>query len=228
MKRTSTYIATIPMKNVEQVIEVKKTLEQIFGWVVLRGRHSNRKKVLGDSWRTHSQNDIPWRKAERIDVYLHPKNPNYQSAGQGKGIQRKNLTTFNVGAMYLGQQGLGFYDQHLKQLEEKALRSVKAQRKLMREKYLNKNQKLVKGDWGYITQELLEFVESKGKVTFSEMKEYYDVVLRGKPKMVNGGSFIHHLQALRRSSNADNRRCNRFLIKDVSDGKWQVAKRIKL
>ena len=91
MKRTSTYIATIPMKNVEQVIEVKKTLEQIFGWVVLRGRHSDRKKVLGDRYYRGSQNDIPWRKAQRIDIYLHPKNPNYQSAGQGKGIQRKNL-----------------------------------------------------------------------------------------------------------------------------------------
>ena len=99
MKRTSTYIATIPMKNVEQVIEVKKTLEQIFGWVVLRGRHSDRKKVLGDNWRNHSQNDIPWRKAERIDIYLHPQNPNYKSAGQGKGIQRKNLSIFNVGAV---------------------------------------------------------------------------------------------------------------------------------
>ena len=36
--RTSNYIATIPMKNEEQVLEVKKVLEQIFGWVTLRGR----------------------------------------------------------------------------------------------------------------------------------------------------------------------------------------------
>ncbi len=149
MKRTSTYIATIPMKNVEQVIEVKKTLEQIFGWVVLRGRHSDRKKVLGDNWRCSKQNDIPWRKAQRIDIYLHPQNPNYKSAGQGKGIQRKNLNTFSVGAAALGLQGLGFYDQHLKQLEEKALRSAKAHRKLMKEKYQNKSYKLQPGDWGF-------------------------------------------------------------------------------
>lgn len=228
MKRTSTYIATIPMKNVEQVIEVKKTLEQIFGWVVLRGRHSNRKKLLGDNWRTHSQNDIPWRKAERIDVYLHPKNPNYQSAGQGKGIKRKNIESFNVGAKALGQAGCGFYDQYIFKMMDKAKHNPKWERILMKEKYQNKSYKLQSGDWGYITQSILDFVESKGKVTFSEMKEYYDVVLRGKPKMVNGGSFIHHLQALRRKSNADNRRCSRFLIKDVTDGKWQVAKRIKL
>jgi hypothetical protein len=213
MKRTSTYIATIPMKNVEQVIEVKKTLEQIFGWVVLRGRHSDRKKVLGDNWRCSKQNDIPWRKAQRIDIYLHPQNPNYKSAGQGKGIQRKNLNTFSVGAAALGLQGLGFYDQHLKQLEEKALRSAKAHRKLMKEKYQNKSYKLQPGDWGFIAQSILDFTEKHGRVTFSELKEYYDVILRGKPKMENGGSFIHHLQSLVSPANAKGRRCKRYLYK---------------
>jgi hypothetical protein len=213
MKRTSTYIATIPMKNVEQVIEVKKTLEQIFGWVVLRGRHSDRKKVLGDKWHRSTQNDIPWRKAQRIDIYLHPQNPNYKSAGQGKGIQRKNLNTFSVGAAALGLQGLGFYDQHLKQLEEKALRSAKAHRKLMKEKYQNKSYKLQPGDWGFIAQSILDFTEKHGRVTFSELKEYYDVILRGKPKMENGGSFIHHLQSLVSPANAKGRRCKRYLYK---------------
>lgn len=227
MKRTSTFIATIPMKNVEQVIEVKKTLEQIFGWVVLRGRHSDRKKVLGDKWYRSTQNDIPWRKAQRIDIYLHPKNPNYQSVGKGKGIQRKNLNTFSVGAAALGLQGLGFYDLHLKQLEEKALRSAKLTRKLMREKYLNKTQKLVEGDWGYITQALLDFVDSKGSVTFTELKTYYDVVLRGKPKMEIGGSFIHHLQAITNVHNARNRRCGRMLTK-IPDLKKYVTARPNL
>ena len=89
--RTNTFIARIPMKNVEQVIEVKKTLEQIFGWVVLRGRHSDRKSVLGNKWGKWRQNDIPWRKAEYIDIYLHPKNPNYDSVFKGKGIKRQNI-----------------------------------------------------------------------------------------------------------------------------------------
>jgi len=227
MKRTSTYIATIPMKNVEQVIEVKKTLEQIFGWVVLRGRHSDRKKVLGDNWRCSKQNDIPWRKAQRIDIYLHPQNPNYKSAGQGKGIQRKNLNTFSVGAAALGLQGLGFYDLHLKQLEEKALRSAKAHRKLMKEKYQNKSYKLQPGDWGYITQELLDFVDKNGSVTFSQLKEFYDVCLRGKPKMEIGGSFIHHLQALRNKDNARNRRCGRMLMKDMMNTKKYLTVKVK-
>lgn len=227
MKRTSTYIATIPMKNVEQVIEVKKTLEQIFGWVVLRGRHSDRKKVLGDRWYRGTQNDVPWRKAERIDIYLHPKNPNYQSAGQGKGIQRKNLTTFNVGAIALGQAGCGFYDQYIFKLADKAKQSAKLKRKLMREKYLNKNQKLVKGDWGYITQELLDFVDKNGAVTFSQLKAFYDVCLRGKPKMENGGSFIHHLQAITNVHNARNRRCGRMLTK-IPDLKKYVTARPNL
>ena len=223
MKRTSTYIATIPMKNVEQVIEVKKTLEQIFGWVVLRGRHSDRKKVLGDNWRCSKQNDIPWRKAQRIDIYLHPQNPNYKSAGQGKGIQRKNLNTFSVGAAALGLQGLGFYDQHLKQLEEKALRSAKAHRKLMKEKYQNKSYKLQPGDWGFIAQSILDFTEKHGRITFSELKEYYDVILRGKPKMENGGSFIHHLQSLVSPYNALGRRCKRYLHKELATGKYRIA-----
>ena len=224
MKRTSTYIATIPMKNVEQVIEVKKTLEQIFGWVVLRGRHSDRQKVLGDRYRRGTQNDIPWRKAERVDIYLHPENPNYKSASKGKGIHRQNLQTFNVGAMLLGKQGLGFYDAYINKLTAKALHNEKKQRKLRLEKYMNKARKLQPGDWGYITQSLLDYTERHGKLTFSELKEYYDVILRGKPKMENGGSFIHHLQALRKVTNAKNRRCKRLLVKDMNDKKYFVSK----
>lgn len=224
MKRTSTYIATIPMKNIEQVIEVKKTLEQIFGWVVLRGRHSDRQKVLGNRYRRGTQNDIPWRKAERIDIYLHPENPNYKSAGKGKGIHRQNLQTFNVGALYLGKQGLGFYDEHISKLAVKAKNNEKKQRKLRLEKYRNKARKLEKGDWGYITQSLLDFVEQKGTATFTEMKTYYDVVLRGKPKIEIGGSFIHHLQAIVKVKNAFNRRCKRLLVKDDNNKRYYVTK----
>jgi len=224
MKRTSTYIATIPMKNVEQVIEVKKTLEQIFGWVVLRGRHSNRQNVLGNGYRRGSQNDIPWRKAERIDIYLHPKNPNYKSVSNGKGIHRQNLQTFNVGALYLGSKGMGFYDGYMQLLSERGKQNPKFIRKMMLEKYHNKSVKLQPGDWGYITQSLLDFVEQNGKATFTEMKSYYDVVLRGKPKMEIGGSFIHHLQAIVKVKNAFNRRCKRYLVKDMKDKKYFVRK----
>ena len=73
--RTPNYIATIPMKNEEQVLEVKKVLEQIFGWVTLRGRHSDRKSVV-KGWGKSRQNDVPWRQSQYIDIYLHAANPN--------------------------------------------------------------------------------------------------------------------------------------------------------
>lgn len=221
-KRTTTYIATIPMKSIEQVIEVKKTLEQIFGWVVLRGRNSDRKKVLGDRWYSRTQNDIPWRKAERIDIYLHPKNPNYQSVSRGKGIQRQNLRSFNVSAMMLGMQGRGFYDAWVDSLNEKAKSNPKIKRKIMLDKYHNKSYRLQKGDWGYVTQSILDFVEQNGKVTFTEMKRFYDVDIHGYSSEYSGGSFIHHLHALRSVVNARNRRCGRILVKDMNDGKYIV------
>jgi hypothetical protein len=223
MKRTTTYIATIPMKSIEQVIEVKKTLEQIFGWLVLRGRHTNRKKVLGKEWRPNKQNDIPWRKAERVDIYLHPKNPNYQSVHNRKGIKRLNTDGFNVGVLSLGMQGKGFYDAHLQNLYQKGQQNPKFIRKMRLEKYNNKPYKLQKGDWGYITQSILDFVEQKGEATFTEMKTYYDVVLRGYPKMIEGGSFIHHLQQLRNTKNVSGRRCNRILYKSMINGKYKVT-----
>ena len=89
--RTKTYLTTILNVNENETLRMKSALVDMFGWVVLRGRHSNRKKVLGNSWYVGKQNDIPWRKAEYIDVYLHPKNPNYYSVNNGTGIKRMNL-----------------------------------------------------------------------------------------------------------------------------------------
>ena len=39
-----------------------------------------------------------------------------------------------------------------------------------------------------------------GEATFTEMKTYYDVDIRGNATMIDGGSFIHHLQSLRKPS----------------------------
>jgi hypothetical protein len=36
--------------------------------------------------------------------------------------------------------------------------------------------------------------------TYSEMKTYYDVDIRGNKTMIDGGSFIHHHQSLRKPS----------------------------
>ncbi len=116
--RTKNYIATIPMKSEEQVIEIKKVLEQIFGWVVLKGRHNNRKSVV-TNWRKFAQNDVPWRKAEYIDIYLHPKNPNYDSK---TGIKRQNMQYNNsnvVNARILGNMKRSFADGYYAALESK-------------------------------------------------------------------------------------------------------------
>lgn len=220
--RTSNYIVTIPMKNIEQVIEVKETLEQIFGWLVLRGRHANRQKVLGSNWKRGRQNDIPWRKAQTIDVYLHPKNPNYESVSKGKGIKRMNLDTSNILTKIYGGLKMGFYDGYMESLKEKGKTNPKFKRMYQKEKYSNTNLKLEEGDWGYITQELLDLVQRHDGVTFSFMKQYYDVVLRGYPKMINGGSFTHHLQALTNPKNVKGRRCNRLLYKAI-DGLYRVT-----
>lgn len=239
--RTSNYIATIPMKNEEQVLEVKKVLEQIFGWVTLRGRHSDRKSVV-KGWSKSRQNDVPWRVAQYIDIYLHHANPNRMRIYQKKGMERKNLSLNASSVMIartLGSMGCSLADgvKHTEQSKGTpimaAIQSMKYnyqmndpkfQRKEMKRKYQNKSYHLQPGDWGYITQELLDYVERNMKVSFSELKRYYDVVLRGKPKMETGGSFTHHLQALTRLVNAQNRRCGRYLVKTTTDGKYIVTK----
>lgn len=239
--RTSNYIATIPMKNEEQVLEVKKVLEQIFGWVTLRGRHSDRKSVV-KGWSKSRQNDVPWRQSQYIDIYLHSANPNRMRIYQKKGMERKNLSLNASSVMIartLGSMGCSLADgvRHTEQSKGTpimaAIQSMKYnyqmndpkfKRKEMKRKYQNKSYQLQPGDWGYITQELLDYVERNMKVSFTELKTYYDVVLRGKPKMETGGSFTHHLQALTRLINAQNRRCGRYLVKHSTDGKYLIAK----
>jgi hypothetical protein len=239
--RTSNYIATIPMKNEEQVLEVKKVLEQIFGWVTLRGRHSDRKSVV-KGWTKWKQNDVPWRAAQYIDIYLHAANPNRERIWKKQGMQRNNLKLNDnnvIIARTLGSMGHGLADgvKHTKQSKGiPALQAIRAlqhqtkmqdpkfQRKEMKRKYMNKSYKLQPGDWGFIAQSLLDFTEKYGKVTFTELKEYYDVVLRGNNNIQNGGSFIHHLHSLLKLLNAQNRRCGRLLVKDKTDKKYFVTK----
>jgi hypothetical protein len=239
--RTPNYIATIPMKNEEQVLEVKKVLEQIFGWVTLRGRHTDRKSVV-TNWRKTAQNDVSWKVAQYIDIYLHSANPNRQRIWKKQGMQRNNLEFNNTNvtvARILGNMGYGLADgvKHQQQSKQSdpfkavinlhhqtIMNDPKYKRKEMKRKYQNKSYKLQPGDWGYITQSLLDFTEKYGKVTFTELKEYYDVILRGNSNMIKGGSFTHHLQALTRLINAQNRRCRRYLVKDSNDGKYLIGK----
>jgi hypothetical protein len=236
--RTSNYIATIPMKNEEQVLEVKKVLEQIFGWVTLRGRHSDRKSVV-KSWGRSRQNDVPWRVAQYIDIYLHHANPNRIRIWKKQGMERKNLQLNDTNVMIartLGSMGYSLADgvKHTKQSRPSSplmairelqyqtqMKDPKFQRKEMKRKYMNKSYKLQKGDWGYIAQELLDYTYLCNRVSFTQLKTHYDIVIRGNSSSQNGGSFIHHLHSLISATNALSRRCGRFLCKDT-DGKYKV------
>jgi hypothetical protein len=61
---------TVQYESELQIIAIKKMLEAIYESPIRpRGRHSDRKKVLGGRWRKWAQNDIPWRKAERVTFY---------------------------------------------------------------------------------------------------------------------------------------------------------------
>jgi len=237
--RTSNYIATIPMKNEEQVLEVKKVLEQIFGWVTLRGRHSDRKSVV-KSWGRSRQNDVPWKVAQYIDIYLHHANPNRMRIWKKQGMERKNLSLSDKNVMIarmLGSMGHSLADgvkhteqskgipalQAIKYLQyQTQMQDPKFQRKEMKRKYMNKSYKLQKGDWGYIAQELLDYTYLCNKVSFSQLKSHYDIVMRGNATIQKGGSFIHHLHSLIDMRNAIGRRCGRYLYKDT-DGKYKVS-----
>ena len=238
--RTSNYIATIPMKNEEQVLEVKKVLEQIFGWVTLRGRHSDRKSVV-KRWGKSRQNDVPWRVAQYIDIYLHSANPNRIRIWKKQGMERKNLSLSDnnvIIARTLGSMGYSLADgvKHTEQSKPSSplmairelqyqtqMQDPKFQRKEMKRKYNNKSYQLKKGDWGYITQSLLDYTYLCNVVTFTQLKRHYDITLRGNSSSQNGGSFIHHLQALVKRDNAKNRRCGRYLHKELVTGVYRIA-----
>ena len=206
MSRTKNYIATIPMKNEDQVIEIKKVLEQIFGWVVLKGRHNNRKSVV-TNWSVGKQNDVPWRKATYIDIYLHPKNPNYNSL---KGIHRQNMKLNDsnvVIARMLGNMNLGLADGHYNTIQGKGSNVYQT---IMNLYYQNKQKAVVtpkpkvhhnsKQPYGQIAKQIWQFMNNRMDATYTEMKTYYDVDIRGNQSIIEGGSFIHHLQSLRKPS----------------------------
>jgi hypothetical protein len=110
----------------------------------------------------------------------------------------------------------------IKELQyQNQMKDPKFRRKEMKRKYMNNSYKLQKGDWGYIAQELLDYTYLCNKVTFTQLKKHYDIVIRGNSISQNGGSFIHHLHSLISATNALSRRCGRFLCKDT-DGKYKV------
>jgi hypothetical protein len=63
-------VLSVNFESEAQIKAITKMLSSIFGCQVRpRGRHSDRKKVLGGRWRKWSQNDIPWRLAETVSFY---------------------------------------------------------------------------------------------------------------------------------------------------------------
>ena len=92
---------------------------------------------------------------------------------------------------------------------------------------LSRGERLVRGEWGWVAQELLDFVECNAGgvlgngVRFTDMQNYYQMKIRGFSDKERGGSFIHHLHNLKRQD--PNRRCGRYLQKG-SDGLWRVNK----
>lgn len=63
-------VLTIKYESELQVLAYVKLLSSVYGCRIRpRGRHSDRKKVLGTNWVAGTQNDIPWRKAERVTFY---------------------------------------------------------------------------------------------------------------------------------------------------------------
>jgi hypothetical protein len=63
-------ILKVKFESELQIIAIKTMLESIYGCRIRpRGRHSDRKRVLGSRWGVGVQNDIPWRMAERVAFY---------------------------------------------------------------------------------------------------------------------------------------------------------------
>jgi hypothetical protein len=192
------------------------------------------------SWGKSRQNDVPWRVAQYIDIYLHAANPNRIRIWKKQGMERKNLSLSDKNVMIarmLGSMGHSLADgvkhteqskgipalQAIKYLQyQTQMQDPKFQRKEMKRKYMNKSYKLQKGDWGYIAQELLDYTYLCNRVSFSQLKSHYDIVMRGNATIQKGGSFIHHLHSLIDARNAIGRRCGRYLYKDT-DGKYKVS-----
>jgi hypothetical protein len=65
-----TSIRRTPEMTEKDILDFKKIIQTLYGGLIkLRGRHSNRKLVLGNKWSKGRQNDIPWRLAEQIAFY---------------------------------------------------------------------------------------------------------------------------------------------------------------
>jgi hypothetical protein len=72
--RSTSYLFTVPndSEGIEKIQKVKDSLSDIFTFRI-RGRHHDRKEVLGTEYRPGRQNDVPVQQAEYLAVYVDPK-----------------------------------------------------------------------------------------------------------------------------------------------------------
>jgi len=82
------------------------------------------------------------------------------------------------------------------------------------------NRRIKKGQYGWITQEILDFVYLNGEVSYKEMDTHYLMVCQGKPAYQRSSSFNHHWVNLIKPSTK--RRCRRYLIKG-SNRKYTIG-----
>jgi len=71
---SASYLFTVPndRDGIEKIKRVKDNLSDIFTFRI-RGRHHDRKEVLGTAYTKGRQNDIPVQQAEYLAVYVDPK-----------------------------------------------------------------------------------------------------------------------------------------------------------
>jgi hypothetical protein len=71
IKRTPTYLGSLPMYDVQGIKDFRESLKEQYGVTAIRirGRHDDRKAVLGRKWVAGAQNDIPWKQAQWVAFY---------------------------------------------------------------------------------------------------------------------------------------------------------------
>lgn len=72
--KTDAYLFTVKndIDGLKKIRTVKDALSDIYRFKV-RGRHHDRKEVLGSKYKKFTQNDIPLQQAEYLAVYVYPK-----------------------------------------------------------------------------------------------------------------------------------------------------------
>lgn len=82
------------------------------------------------------------------------------------------------------------------------------------------NTRLKKGQHGWITQEILDYVYFNGEVSYKEMDTHYQTSCQGKPEYTRSSSFGQHLVNL--TSPSYRRRCRRYLVKGIN-GRYTIG-----